>query len=89
MVKYFGLNQTVSPVHVKDDTSYLALSELIARSIDTDVYAKADPTEVIRSLTRGLPQTHVVSENANAAVIRFQDRYFVRLNGGEWLPYQQ
>ena len=89
MVKYFGLNQSVSPVHVKDDASYLALSELIARSIDTDVYAKADPTEVIRGLTRGLPQTHIVSENANAAVIQFQDRYFVRLNGGEWLPYQQ
>ena len=89
MVKYFGMTEKMTPVHVKENTSYLALSELIARSIETDVYAKFDPLETIRGLAKSLPQTYPVSENSNAAVIRFQDRYFVRLNNRDWLPYQQ
>ncbi|WP_049005813.1 cellulose biosynthesis protein BcsG, partial [Enterobacter cloacae] len=40
-------------------------------------------------LTSGLPQTAPVSENANAVVIQYQNKPYVRLNGGDWVPYPQ
>ncbi len=87
MVKYFGLQGDVNPVRVKENTSYLAVSEMIARTLDIDLYRQADANATVQGIARGLPQTYPVSENSNAAVVRFQNKYFVRLNGGEWLPY--
>ena len=40
-------------------------------------------------LTSNLPQTAEVSENANAVVIQYQNKPYVRLNGGDWVPYPQ
>ena len=42
-----------------------------------------------KKLTSGLPQTAPVSENSNAVVIQYQDKPYVRLNGGDWVPYPQ
>ncbi|MBE1859442.1 cellulose biosynthesis protein BcsG, partial [Escherichia coli] len=33
--------------------------------------------------------TAPVSENSNAVVIQYQDKPYVRLNGGDWVPYPQ
>ena len=89
MVKFFGLKDSVPSVHVSEDTSYLAVSELIARSLEMNVYGQVNATEVIHGIAKSLPKTYRVSENANAAVINFQGRHFVRFKNGEWLPYQQ
>ncbi|NYY76429.1 hypothetical protein DMI62_00740 [Escherichia coli] len=37
-----------------------------------------------KKLTSGLPQTAPVSENSNAVVIQYQNKPYVRLNGGDW-----
>ncbi|EPF3076444.1 cellulose biosynthesis protein BcsG, partial [Escherichia coli] len=42
-----------------------------------------------KKLTSGLPQTAPVSENSNAVVIQYQNKPYVRLNGGDWVPYPQ
>lgn len=86
MVKYFGAKEAVKPVHVAEETSYLALSELIARSLDAKVFT-GESDKAVKNMTENLPQTYAVSENANAAVLKYGDKHFVRLNKGDWLPY--
>ncbi len=86
MVKYFGAKEAVKPVHVAEETSYLALSELIARSLDAKVFT-GESDKAVKAMTENLPQTYAVSENANAAVLKYGDKHFVRLNKGDWLPY--
>lgn len=86
MVKYFGAKEAVKPVHVAEETSYLALSELIARSLDAKVFT-GESDKAVKTMTENLPQTYAVSENANAAVLKYGDKHFVRLNKGDWLPY--
>lgn len=86
MVKYFGAKEAIKPVHVTEETSYLALSELISRSLDAKIFT-GESDKTVRAITTDLPQTYAVSENANAAVIKFGNKHFVRLNKGEWLPY--
>lgn len=88
MVKYFGTKDVLKPVHVADEVSYLALSELISRSLDAKVFADAG-NNAAEAMTENLPQTYAVSENANAAVLKYGDKHFVRLNKGEWLPYAE
>ncbi|MDR5941163.1 cellulose biosynthesis protein BcsG, partial [Escherichia coli] len=41
------------------------------------------------TICNSAPQTAPVSENSNAVVIQYQDKPYVRLNGGDWVPYPQ
>jgi len=65
----------------------LAVSELVARSVDGKLFTE-DSVNWDR-LASKLPQTAPVSENANAIVIQYQNKPYVRLNGGGWVPYPQ
>ncbi|MNW21623.1 hypothetical protein D3C71_2226440 [compost metagenome] len=42
-----------------------------------------------QALTQNLPQTAVISENDNAIVMQYQGKPYIRLNGGDWVPYPQ
>ena len=42
-----------------------------------------------QAYTNSLPQTAPVSENSNAVVMQYQGKPYVRLNGGDWVPYPQ
>ncbi len=66
-------------------SSYLAISELIARLVDGKVFEAS--TVDWQALVRDLPQTAPVSENDNAVVMAFQGDSYIRLNGGDWVPY--
>jgi cellulose synthase operon protein YhjU len=76
-----------SPFVIKTPSSYLALSELVSRLVDGKVFTA--PNVDWQTLTQGLPQTIAVSENDNAVIMPYQGKPYIRLNGGDWVPYPQ
>lgn len=76
-----------SPLQIKTLSSYLALSELVSRLVDGKVFSESSVDW--QALTQGLPQTPVISENDNAIVMQYQGKPYIRLNGGDWVPYPQ
>ena len=75
------------PLTIDTPTSLQALSELISRVVDGQVFNAANVNMSV--LTENLPQTPVVSENDNAIVMMYQGKPWIRLNGGDWVPYPQ
>lgn len=75
----------VSPVQVKEPTSYLALSALISRILGADVFEQ--PKIDWDALTADLPQTAPVSENEGTIVMQYQGTPFVRMGGKTWIEY--
>jgi cellulose synthase operon protein YhjU len=75
------------PLQIKTPSSYLALSELVSRLVDGKVFSESSVDW--QTLTQGLPQTPVISENDNAIVMQYQGKPYIRLNGGDWVPYPQ
>ena len=86
-IKFFGMQtpHLGPPLVVLEPTSYLAVSELIARSVEGQLFSSSQPDWP--SLVNNLPQTAVVSENENAVVMVFQGKSYIRLNQGDWVLY--
>ncbi|MFE8146883.1 cellulose biosynthesis protein BcsG [Brenneria goodwinii] len=88
-VKLFGLQAPPqsTPLDVTSKSSYLAISALISRMVDGKVFSA--PVIDWPVLVKDLPQTEAISENENAVVMPYQGKPYIRLNGGEWVPYPQ
>jgi cellulose synthase operon protein YhjU len=88
-VKFFGMKapHEGAPIEIDQPSSLLAVSELVSRAVDGKMFT-ADSVNW-EELTKGLPQTAPVSENSNAIVIQYQNKPYVKLNGGDWVPYPQ
>jgi len=88
-VKFFGMQapQPSSPLKIDQPSSYMAISELVARSVDGKLFTA--PTVDWKTLSANLPQTPLVSENENSVVMEYQGKIYIRLNGGSWVPYPQ
>lgn len=88
-IKFFGMKapHQGAPIEITQPSSYLAISELVARAVDGKLFVEDSVNW--EQLTSNLPQTAAVSENANAVVIQYQNKPYVRLNGGDWVPYPQ
>ncbi|GHA15995.1 membrane protein [Oceanisphaera arctica] len=86
-IKLFGMQapHRGPALEIETPSSYLAISELIARLVDGRQF-EAEAVDW-QALTRGLPQTAAVSENDNAVVMEFQGDSYIRLNQGDWVPY--
>ena len=88
MVKFFGLNKLPkTPVHVTSDTSYLALTTLIGRVIETNYFSKPEGAVPLADLINDLPTTHMVSENAQAMVLEYKGKDYLKMSKGQWRPY--
>ena len=88
MVKFVGLKGMPNePIHVTGNTSYLALTSLIGKTLETDYFAKDGGTVPLEQLVHDLPQTNPVSENGTVQTLEYQGREYFRQNGGEWKPY--
>ena len=88
MVKFVGLKGMPNePIHVTDNTSYLALTSLIGKTLETDYFSKDGGTVPLEQLVHDLPQTNSVSENGTVQTLEYQGREYFRQNGGEWKPY--
>ncbi|EID8007590.1 cellulose biosynthesis protein BcsG, partial [Salmonella enterica] len=88
-VKFFGMKapHEGAPIDINQPSSYLAISELVVRAVDGKLFTEDSVNW--NKLTSNLPQTAPISENANAVVIQYQGKPYVRLNGGDWVPYPQ
>ena len=90
-IRLIGMGSAANsaPLHVSAPTSYLALSEIIAR-----LYAAAPQAEGRgldwQALLSDLPQTPAVSENSGTVVLDYAGKPYVRIKEkGAWLPYPQ
>ena len=83
-VKFFGMKapHQGAPIVIDQPSSFLAISDLVVRVLDGKIFTEDNVDW--KKLTSGLPQTAPVSENSNAVVIQYQDKPYVRLNGGDW-----
>jgi len=88
-VKFFGMKapHQGGAIEITQPTSYLAISELVARAVDGKIFVEDNVNW--DQYIKDLPQTAKVSENANAVVIQYQNKPYVRLNAGDWVPYPQ
>ena len=88
-IKFAGMKapHPQQPVVVETATSMLAISDLISRVVDGQVFNAANVNMSV--LTDNLPQSAVVSENDNAVVMMYQGKPWIRLNGGDWVAYPQ
>ena len=88
MVKFVGLKGMPNePIHVTGNTSYLALTSLIGKTLETDYFSKDGGTVPLEQLVHDLPQTNPVSENGTVQTLEYQGREYFRQNGGEWKLY--
>ena len=88
LVKFVGLkNLPKEQIHVTGNSSYLALSTLIGRTIETNFFSNSKGAVPLENLVKDLPTTHMVSENGQAAVLEYKGRDYMKLNRGKWEPY--
>ncbi len=80
-----GRGEAREPRRIQGPTSYMAVSELLARMIAQDVYAQ----EKIDwgALTADLPQTKPVSENEGTVLMPYGNVPYVRLGNRNWIEY--
>lgn len=88
-IKFVGMKapHQSQPLTIDAPTSLLAVSELVSRVVDGQVFNA--PNVNMSVLADKLPQTPVVSENDNAVVMMYQGKPWIRLNGGDWVAYPQ
>jgi cellulose synthase operon protein YhjU len=88
-IKFIGISapHQQPSLRIGGNTSYLALSELVARLVDGKVFTASQIDW--SGLTKDLPQTAVVSENDAATVMQYQDKPYIHLDGSDWVPYPQ
>lgn len=88
-VKVIGQDVTRkgSGVRIGDPSSYLALSQLIARLIENSPYGASgfNPADYIADL----PPTDYVAENEGITMIRHKDRYWLRQGKEGWEEYSR
>ena len=88
LVKFFGLKDLPKEqYHVTGDSSYLALSSLIGKTVATNFFSQRAGAVSIEELTRDLPETNVVSENGQSVVLRYKGKDYIRMNNDQWRPY--
>lgn len=88
-IKFVGMKapHQGQPLNIDTPTSLLAISELVSRVVDGQVFNA--PNVNMSVLADKLPQTPVVSENDGAVVMMYQGKPWIRLNGGDWVPYPE
>ncbi len=88
LVKFFGLKDLPKgQMRVPGQTSYLAMTSLIGRVIDTNYFSKPAGAVAMQDLLKDLPTTHRVSENGQAQVVDYKGRDYLRQNRGTWQAY--
>ncbi len=90
MVKFFGAQGKIAPVRVTEPTSLHAVAAIIQRTIERNFFGAQNSAAEVAEILTDLPQTYAVSENANASVLQFGSRYYVRMqSSGKWIPLAQ
>lgn len=72
-------------LHVTTPTSFLALSELVARVYSGDMFDQAQVDW--QALAANLPETQAVSENSGTVMMVHQGISYIRLGNRDWIKY--
>lgn len=76
---------------IKGFYSYLAISEIVKRAIEDNVFAQnsddKSKTDKLSDIFYDLPQTAFISESTNAYYMNFQHQDFYKLKGEHWEKY--
>ncbi|HEC8324767.1 TPA: cellulose biosynthesis protein BcsG [Providencia rettgeri] len=85
-IKFIGLKSSgpKEEIVLTQPSSYLAISELVARAVDGKIFTDAEVNW--SAYTADLPVTAKVAENANYVVIDYQGKSYVRMNN-KWVAY--
>ncbi|BCA96654.1 hypothetical protein TUM19329_30150 [Legionella antarctica] len=89
-IKLIGLKSSNQngALQINTPSSYLAISELIARLLDGKIFNQSPLN--LQELTNKLPQTAVVSENEGIILIDYLGMPYILLKGdSKWIPYPQ
>ncbi|MFA5939441.1 MAG: cellulose biosynthesis protein BcsG [Sinimarinibacterium sp.] len=81
-----GRSPPASPLRIDAPTSFLALSQLLARLVADSPFAEGH--QPLPGYAADLPQTAFVSENENTVVMRVGERYMMRTPDGSWSRYE-
>ena len=60
---------------------------LIGRVIETNYFSKPEGAVPMADLVNDLPTTHMVSENAQAMVLEYKGKDYLKMSKGTWRPY--
>ena len=85
-----GTSKAHKTQRIKGFYSYLAISEIVKRSIEDNVFAKNEEdskTDKIADVFYDLPQTAFIAESTNAYYMNFQHQDFYKLKGEHWEKY--
>ena len=86
-IKFIGSDvQNYSQIVVDDSTSYFALSELVSKALQTDVFGGNNS---VANLLENLPTAPKVAENEGTIMMYVNQRPFIQLDGGDWSAYPQ
>ncbi|MFV0576420.1 MAG: cellulose biosynthesis protein BcsG [Vibrio sp.] len=82
-----GIQRTGDTFHVKPQSSYLALSTIVSRMLEQDIFSKDsfDP----KSVAENLPETKMVAQNEGTTVMEYNGKPYVSLDGKTWEEYPQ
>lgn len=87
-IKFIGLKAKPKQIQINEPSSYLAISELIARLVDGKIFNQESVN--LEILTKNLPRTPFVSSNEGVTVMKYQDKFYILLKGdNNWVPYPQ
>src|SRR5690606_7343122 len=76
-----------APYRISGPTSYLALSELLARILRTPVLDP--PANAWDAVATELPVTRAVSENAGRVIMEHNGVPYVRMGDRDWIQYRR
>uniref|UniRef100_UPI00402A7E48 cellulose biosynthesis protein BcsG n=1 Tax=Succinivibrio sp. TaxID=2053619 RepID=UPI00402A7E48 len=87
-----GIAKAHKTKRIKGFYSYLAISEIVKRSIEDNVFAPnknddTSKTDKIADVFYDLPQTAFISESTNTYYMNFQHQDFYKLKGEHWEKY--
>ncbi len=85
-IKFIGMKAKPAQIQINDPSSYLAVSDLIARLVDGKIFNQDNVN--LETLTQNLPKTPFVSSNEGVTVMKYQDKFYILLKGdSSWVPY--
>ena len=86
-IKFIGPDvKSYSQIMINESTSYFALSEIVAKTLETNVFGGNNS---IANLVENLPKAPKVAENAGTIMMYVNKRPYIQLDGEEWSAYPQ
>ncbi|MEL0628821.1 cellulose biosynthesis protein BcsG [Psychromonas aquatilis] len=88
-MKVFGPNikRQGEAYHIEEPSSYLAVSDLINRLLEEDIYAKGNFSA--EALATDLPSTKMLSQNAGSTTMEYNGKVYVTLDDQTWQEYPE